>query len=256
MAPLAPQLIELPLLLAVFGFSAAMMGLGGADLSDFHVIRKKMLQSPLGGFVYLEDNGILTVDLLMLIAGAITFFVSIVAIVACARQWGKRRGEYSGKGTGLWLILGLIFLLLSGLWAGTAAAYTAFTVKYTWSFSRGPSYSEPFNTTQQAYMRSISQMLTSGEPGSLNVLSAPGATGIDSSYLGQWGLVRTLDQANAIPQRYLDYSTKWKAATAVSWFMLGSTFLVMVVHFALPFVWKACGLLREPRREKNQYNEM
>ena len=160
------------------------------------------------------------------------------------------------KGTGLWLLLGLVFLLLNGLWAGTASAYTAYAVKYKFSFSRGSAYSEPFTTTQQVYLRSIANDLTSGEPNSLNVLTYPGATGIDSSYLGEWGTARTIDEANAIIHRYLDYRTKWKGAVAVSWFMLGSLFLVMVVHFALPFVWKACGLLREPKREKRDYNEV
>lgn len=97
MAPLAPQLIELPLLLAAFGFSASMMGLGGADYHDFMSIRAKMQSSSFRGFVNLEDNGILTVDLLMLIAGAVTFFFSLVGIVLGFRQFAKRRGEYTGR---------------------------------------------------------------------------------------------------------------------------------------------------------------
>lgn len=96
--PFPPQLVELPLLGAVLGFTAAMMGLSGADIYDFHDIRQHMsYNSRFSGFVNLEDNGILQVDLLMLIAGAIGFATSLVGIVLCARQFGKRRGEYSGK---------------------------------------------------------------------------------------------------------------------------------------------------------------
>ncbi|PWN27789.1 hypothetical protein BDZ90DRAFT_232176 [Jaminaea rosea] len=254
--PFPPQLVELPLLGAVLGFTAAMMGISGADIYDFQDIRSHMRYSRFNGFVNLEDNGILQVDLLMLIAGAIGFLTALIGLFLAARQFGKRRGEYSGKGTGAWLIMGLLLLAESGLWAGTAAAYTAFTVTRKFSFSRGPNYSEPFNLAQQAYLRSIFQQLTTGVTGPLTVLTLPGATGIDGAYLGEWGTVYNIDQANALPNRYLDYSNKWKAATAISWFALGSTFLVMVVHFALPFVWKWLGLLRQPKHQKGYYNEV
>lgn len=187
--------------------------------------------------------------------------------------------------------MGLLLLAESGLWAGTAAAYTAFAVMKKFSFSAGPSYSEPFTVEQQAYLRSIYQQLTTGVTGPLTVLTSPGATGIDGAFLGPWGMAENLAQANAIIQRYLDYNKKWKvsiavpgaiqtggvsssarslahhllsfcccfvaqAAVAVSWFALGSTFLVMVVHFALPFVWKWLGLLRQPKHQKGYYNEV
>lgn len=255
MAPFPPQLIELPLLGAALGFAAAGMGLGGADIHDFKSLRSSMASSSLKDFVYLEDNGILTVDLLLLIASAVTFFVALVGLALAARQFPKRRGEYSGKGTSAWLLVGLVFLLLSGLWAGTAAAYTAYAVKYTWSFSAGSGFAQPFTLTQKAYLRAVSQKLVSGETGgSLNVLqSASGATGVTDAYLGEWN-VDTLDQANAVPSRYLDYSTKWKAAVIISWFELGTVFLTMVVHFALPFVWKWLGLIRERKPTKQYYS--
>lgn len=258
MAPLAPQLLELPLLGAMLGFSTAAMGLGGADYHDFHQLRKNMAASPFPGFVYLEDNGILQVDLLLLIAGAITFFLSIVGLALAGRQFPKRRGEKSGKGTSAWLIFGLLLLLLSGLWAGTAAAYTAFSVMNTWTFSRGPNYSEPFTTVQKAYLRAVSIDIQTGETkGSLNVLSFPGATGITDEYFGKYN-VDNLEQLNAIPKRYVRYGNKWQAAVIVAWFTLGSTFLTMVVHFALPYVWSWLNLKREKREDgkKTYYDKV
>lgn len=249
MAPLAPQLLELPLLGAVLGFSIAAMGLGGADYHDFHQLRKNMDASPLAGFVYLEDNGILKVDLLLLIAGAVTFFFAIVGLALAGRQFPKRRGEYSGKGTSAWLIFGLILLLLSGLWAGTAAAYTAFSVMNTWSFSAGPNFAEPFNTTQKAFLRAVSSNIQTGETkGSLDLLALPGATGISDEYFGAYN-VNTLAQVNAIPKKYVRYGNKWQAAVIVAWFTLGSVFLEMVVHFALPYVWSWLNLKREKRED-------
>lgn len=118
------------------------------------------------------------------------------------------------QGTGAWLIMGLLLLAESGLWAGTAAAYTAFAVMKKFSFSAGPSYSEPFTVEQQAYLRSIYQQLTTGVTGPLTVLTSPGATGIDGAFLGPWGMAENLAQANAIIQRYLDYNKKWKVSTA------------------------------------------
>lgn len=81
---------------------------------------------------------------------------------------------------------------------------------------------------------------------------APGATGVDFS-LGDWD-VSTLGQANAIldKQNYLSVFS-WKAAVAVVWFELGTAFLVTVVHFALPFVWKALGLIRQPKKTNADY---
>ncbi|CAO1614585.1 unnamed protein product [Sympodiomycopsis kandeliae] len=249
MAPLAPQLLELPLLGACLGFSIAAMGLGGADYHDFMQLRQNMAASPFPGFVYLEDNGILQVDLLLLIAGAVTFFFSIVGLALAGRQFPKRRGEYSGKGTSAWLIFGLILLLLSGLWAGTAAAYTAFSVMKTWSFSPGPNFSEPFTTVQKAYLRAVSMNIQTGETkGSLDVLALPGATGITDEYFGRYN-VNTLQQINAIPKKYVRYGNKWQAAVIVSWFALSAVFLNMVVHFALPYVWGWLKLKREKRED-------
>lgn len=97
MALLAPQLVELSLILAVMSFAAVMMGIGGADMHDFRMIRNKMAQSDLGGFAYLKDNDILTVDLLVRIAGTTTFFAFLVGTALAVRQWPKRRGENTGR---------------------------------------------------------------------------------------------------------------------------------------------------------------
>lgn len=160
------------------------------------------------------------------------------------------------QGTGLWLLLSLVFLTLSGLWAGTASAYTAYTVQKKFSFSAGPDYSEPFTTEQQLYLRTIANDIISGITSQLSRSSSTGAGSISPDYLGEWGMASTLAQANEIPHRYLDYTTKWKAATAVSWITLGNCFLLFVVHTALPFVWKALGLIREPKKPKGYYNEV
>lgn len=229
------------------------MGLGGADFHQFNQIRSKMALTSLAGFVNLEDNGIMIVDIVLLAAGAVTFLVAGLGLLLAAGQFGGRKGEYSGKGTGLWLIIGLLFLLLNGLWAGTAGAYTAYAVQKKPSFTQGPTYSDPFTLQQQLYIRAILQALSSGESSQgFSFLSSPGATGITSQYLGVYD-VSTLDQANAIPERYLDFSNKYTAIVAVSWFTLGTVFLTMVVHLALPFVWKYLGLLRQPKSQRRQY---
>lgn len=87
---------------------------------------------------------------------------------------------------------------------------------------------------------------------SLIIGQNPGATGITFS-LGEWD-VSTLAEANAIlnKQNYLNIFS-WKAAVAVGWFELGTTFLVTVVHFALPFVWKRMGLIRQPKKTSQEY---
>lgn len=252
--PLNPAFLELPLLGAILGFSAAAMGLSGADLHDFLSLRVKMDESPLAGFVYLEDNGILTVDIVMLAAGAATFLTAIIGLFLCGRQLGKRRGEYSGKGTSAWLLLGLVLLLLSGLWAGTAAAYTAFAAQHTWTFSAGPNFTTTWTIDQQAFFYAISHSIVFGVSNDFQGLGNPRAAGVTPDYLGAYN-VQTLDEINAIPRRYIHYASKWRAAVIVAWFCLGSTFLLMVVHFALPFVWKALGLVRQPRQNKQYYQK-
>ncbi|PWN22356.1 hypothetical protein BCV69DRAFT_306572 [Microstroma glucosiphilum] len=246
-ATIAPQLLEIPLILACFGFSTALLGISGADIR---------VNSNLADFVTLEDNNWLTIQLVLLIVSALTFFFSAVGLVLAGRQFGGRRGEYTGKGTSAWILMGLIFLLLSGLLAGSAGAVTAFAVTRKPSFSAGSAYSEPFDLSQQLYLRQIIQDLVKGVPGSLTLMQSGGATSVDSSYLGIWD-VSTLAEANDNIVRYLNESTRWKAEVIVTWFTLGPVFLTMVVHFALPFVWKWLGLIRteSPKTRKKYYYE-
>jgi len=73
----------------------------------------------------------------MLIVGCISFaFIGVFLFLSCGQFKGKR-GEYSGKGTGAWLFVGLVLLTLSGAWTGAVSAMTAWAVKYSYTFTRG-----------------------------------------------------------------------------------------------------------------------
>jgi len=232
------------------------MGLSGSHLRQRSSIEDKISrQDFLPGFVNYESNGISPVDIAMLIVGAISFAFALVGIALSCGQFKGRRGEYSGKGSGAWLVVGFVLLLLSGAWTGVASAYTAYSVQKMFSFSRGPAYSEPFTIAQKLYLRNIASYVARQTTQELNFSSA--SQFVDESYLGEWGQVNTIDQANALlgKTNYLHYIFSYKAAVAVSWVMLGSTFFTMVVHFALPWLWKCLGFVREPEKKKDQYNE-
>lgn len=63
-APLNAMLLELPLHLAVLGFAASAMGLSGSHIHQFASLRdKNENQSSFPGFVNIDDNKILNVDL-------------------------------------------------------------------------------------------------------------------------------------------------------------------------------------------------
>lgn len=252
MAPLNAMLLELPLLLAAFGFSAALMGLSGAHIHQMASIKDKMQnQSSLPNFVILNEDKILNVDYAMLVIGAVQFVFCLFAMLMSCEQLKKRRGEYSGKGTRGWLLIGLVQFVLLGAWTGIVAAYTAYTVQKSYSFSPGSEYSEPFDQKQRLYLRQIDYYIRSQVTGSLRLNNVPDFD------LGVWN-VQNLQQANAYlaQTNYLDIFS-WRAAVAVGWFELGTVFLVTVVHFALPFVWKYFGLLREPKKDPaSRYNDL
>lgn len=75
--------------------------------------------------------------------------------MAC-EQFKGRRGEYSGKGTGAWLVVGLVQFVLLGAWTGVVSAYTAYAVMKHYYFTEGPNYVEPFNQNMAVYLRQIS----------------------------------------------------------------------------------------------------
>lgn len=91
----------------------------------------------------------------MLIIGCVQFAFSGLALLLSCEQLKKRRGEYSGKGTHAWLLVGLVQLVLLGAWAGVVPAYTAYCVQKMYSFSRGSDFSEPFDQRHAAYLRQI-----------------------------------------------------------------------------------------------------
>lgn len=242
-APCAPQILELPLLLAIFGFSAAMMGLAGHDIHFLNGLKDK---ATINNLVRIEDNGILKVDLVLLIIAAISFAFSILALFLACAQFPGRRGERTGKGTYGYFLVGLVLLTLSGAWAGIASAYTAFSVMKRLTFSRGPAYAEPFTDGQKLFLRSIYEQFRNSQ-GS----ATPTGTVHGLSALGVWADINTIDQANAFlnRNRYLDYRT-YRATVAISWVTLATVFFVMVVHFALPLVLNALGMTRPPKGEK------
>ncbi|PWN35677.1 uncharacterized protein FA14DRAFT_160722 [Meira miltonrushii] len=253
MAPLNAMLLELPLLLAAFGFSIAMMGLGGAHIHQWASLQDKIAnQSSLPGFVGVDNNNITNVDYAIMILGAIQFVFSIFAMLMSCEQLKKRRGEYSGKGTKAWLVVGLTSLLLLGAWTGVVSAYTAFSTIKFYKFTQGPNYSEPFNTEQQLYLRQINYFIQAQITSSLKLVNIPGFP------LGEWSNIYTIQEANAYLNTF-NYNSifSYRAAVAVGWFQLGSVFLVTVVHFALPFAWRYLNLLREPKKDpSSRYNDL
>lgn len=253
MAPLNAMLLELPLLLAAFGFSIAMMGLGGAHIHQWGAIKDKIAnQSSLPGFVEIDNNMITNVDYAIMILGAVQFVFSIFAMLMSCEQLKKRRGEYSGKGTKAWLVVGLVSLLLLGAWTGVVSAYTAFSTMKFYNFTRGPNYSEPFDSKQQLYLRQIDYYIRSQVTGSLRLNIVPDFP------IGEWSNITTLQQANSYLGKF-NYNSifSYRAAVAVGWFQLGSVFLVTVIHFALPFAWRYLNLLREPKKDpSSRYNDL
>lgn len=234
-APINPLLLELPLHLGVLSFAAALMGLSGSHIHQMGSVKDKMAnQSSFPGFVNLEVTNMLQVDLALLIIGCVQFAFSGFALLQCCEQFKKRRGEYSGKGSAMWLVVGLVQFVLLGAWAGVVPAYTAIAKIKQYSFTEGPAYAEPFDQLHAVYLRQIARFIQQQTTSNLMIGVEGGATDFGFS-LGQWD-INTLAEANAIvhKSRYLNNFT-WKAATAVGWFELGTAFLVTVVHFALPF---------------------
>lgn len=253
MAPLNAMLLELPLLLAAWGFSIASLGLSGAHIHQWGAIKDKIEnQTGLPGFVNVDNEMITNVDYALLVVAAVQFAFVILAMLLSCEQLKKRRGEYSGKGTKGWLFVGLVQFVLLGAWTGVVAAYTAYAKMKYFRFTAGSAYSEPFTQQQQLYLRQIEYYIRTQSTGSLRVNLVPGFS------LGNWSNVFTLDQANALlaSQNYLDI-VSYRATVAVGWFSLGTVFLVTVVHFALPFAWRYFGLLREPKKDpSSRYNDL
>lgn len=155
---LNPLLLELPLHLAVLGFAAAIMGLSGSHIHQMASVKDKMAnQSSYPGFVNLEVTNMLQVDLAYLIIGAVQFAFSGFCLLMSCEQFKQRRGEYSGKGSGAWLVVGLGQFILLGAWAGVVPAYTALAVIKQYYFTEGPNYSEPFDQLHAVYLRQIVQ---------------------------------------------------------------------------------------------------
>ncbi|EPQ27367.1 uncharacterized protein PFL1_04906 [Pseudozyma flocculosa PF-1] len=244
-APVAPQILELPLLLAVMGFSASLMGLSGHDIVLFARLRDK---ATINNLVTIEDNGIRTVDVALLAISSVAFAFSLVALVLACCQFPKRRGERTGKGTYAYVLTGLVLLILSGAYAGIAAAYTAYSVMKTMTFGQGPAYREPFTVADKTLLRSIYNQFAASQSA-----VTPYGTTQQLSALGEWANIDTLAQANAYLRRnnYLHYRT-YRATVAVSWVTLATVFFVMVVHFALPYVLKALGMTRPPKEEEDE----
>ncbi|KAJ1026893.1 hypothetical protein NDA16_002187 [Ustilago loliicola] len=238
--PFAPQLVEIPLQLAITAFSVTLLGLNAWDYSRWNILREK---SRINNFVEFQDNGMLTVVLASLIIAAFGFaFANLAAVLACA-QFPKRRGERTGKGTYGYVLVGLVELILSGAYLGISAAYTAYSVQKHPTFSRGPQFSEPFTDNQKVFLRSIYEMFRVGQNG-----NPATSTSQQLTAMGPWANINTLDQANAFlaQNRYLNYK-HYRVTTAISWVTLATTFFVMTVHFLLPLVLKALGMTRPPK---------
>lgn len=238
----APQLLELPLQLAIVAFSVTLLGLNAWDYSRWQILKTK---SEITGLVSLSDNGMLNVVLAGMIVSAVAFaFGNLAAFLACL-QFPKRRGERTGKGTYGYVLVGLVELVLSGAFLGIAAAYTAYAVNKHPVFERGPNYQEPFGTNQQVFLNSIYHMFTAGQNG-----NPATSTSQQTSALGVWANINNIEQANAYlaENRYLNYK-HYRVTTAISWVTLATTFFVMAVHFALPLVLKALGMTRPPKQE-------
>lgn len=239
---MAPQVLELPLQLAIVAFSVTLLGLNAWDYSRWQILREK---SRINNFVEIQDNGMLTVVFAAMIVSAVGFaFGNLAAFLACI-QFPKRRGERTGKGTYGYILVGLVELVLSGAFLGIASAYTAYAVNKHPSFSAGPSFSEPFTDGQKTFLYSIYFMFKSGQNGNPATSTTQSITA-----LGPWADINTLAQANAFlaQNRYLNYK-HYRVTTAISWVTLATVFFVMAVHFALPLVLKALGMTRPPKGE-------
>ncbi|SOV08817.1 uncharacterized protein UDID_04713 [Ustilago sp. UG-2017a] len=214
--PFAPQLLEIPLQLAITAFSVTLLGLNAWDYARWQTLREK---SRINNFVEIQDNGMLTVVLAAFIIAAFAFaFANLAAVLACA-QFPKRRGQRTGKGTYAYLLVGLVELILSGAFLAIAAAYKAYAVQKHPSFIAGPQYSEPFNDGQKVFLRSIYQIFAEGQ------ITDPATS--------------TTQQLAAI------------VTTAISFVTLATTFFVMSVHFLLPLVLKALGMTRPPKGQES-----
>ncbi|GAC97592.1 hypothetical protein PHSY_005178 [Pseudozyma hubeiensis SY62] len=239
-APVAPQVLELPLQLAIVAFSVTLLGLTAWDYSRWQILKEK---SRINNFVEFQDNGMLMVVLAGMIISAIGFaFGNLAAFLACL-QFPKRRGERTGKGTYGYVLVGLVELVLSGAYLGIASAITAYSVNRHPSFAAGPSFSEPFTDNQKVFLRSIYEMFRTSQNGN------PATSTTQSlGALGPWANITTLQQANAFlaQNRYLNY-THYRVTVAIAWVTLATTFFVMAVHFILPVVLKALGMTRPPK---------
>ncbi|KAJ1044157.1 hypothetical protein NDA11_004318 [Ustilago hordei] len=218
--PFAPQLLEIPLQLAITAFSVTLLGLNAWDYARWQTLREK---SRINNFVEIQDNGMLTVVLAAFIIAAFAFaFANLAAVLACA-QFPKRRGERTGKGTYAYLLVGLVELILSGAFLAIAAAYTAYAVQKHPSFIAEGQITDPATSTTQQ-------------------LAA----------IGVWANINTLEQANAFlaQNRYLNYK-HYRVTTAISFVTLATTFFVMSVHFLLPLILKALGMTRPPKAQES-----
>ncbi|KAJ1018376.1 hypothetical protein NDA18_006531 [Ustilago nuda] len=242
--PFAPQLLEIPLQLAITAFSVTLLGLNAWDYARWQTLREK---SRINNFVEIQDNGMLTVVLAAFIIAAFAFaFANLAAVLACA-QFPKRRGERTGKGTYAYLLVGLVELILSGAFLAIAAAYTAYAVQKHPSFIAGPQYSEPFNDGQKVFLRSIYQIFAEGQ-----ITDPATSTTQQLAAIGVWANINTLEQANAFlaQNRYLNYK-HYRVTTAISFVTLATTFFVMSVHFLLPLILKALGMTRPPKAQES-----
>lgn len=242
-APVAPQLLEIPLQLGVVAFSVTLLGLSAWDFARWKTLRDR---TTINNLVRLEDNGMQMVVTATMIVAAITFAVGNLAAFLGCTQFPKRRGERTGKGTYGYILVGLVELTLSGALTGIASAYTAYAVQKHPSFSRGPNYSEPFTDSQKVFLRSLYSQFANGQ-----LSNTPTTTTQSLAALGPWANINNLDQANAFlaQNRYLNYTT-YRVTTAIAWITLGTTFFVTVVHFALPIVLKFFGMTRPPKGEE------
>ncbi|PWZ03861.1 hypothetical protein BCV70DRAFT_24641 [Testicularia cyperi] len=241
--PFAPQLLEIPLQLAVVAFSLTLLGLSAKDFARWKTLRDR---TTINDLIRLEDNGMQMVVLATMIISAIGFaFGNIAAFLACL-QFPKRRGERTGKGTFGYILVGLVELVLSGAYLGIASAYTAYAVNRHPSFSRGPSYQEPFTDSQKIFLRSLYLQFANNQ-----LSNTPTSTTQSLAAYGPWATIDNIEQANAFlaENRYLNY-TLYRVTTAIAWVTLATTFFVMAVHFALPLVLKALGMTRPPKGEK------
>jgi len=108
--------------------SAALMGLSGHDIHTWDVMPTKIAEGPFPDLLTLEDNGIRMVSLAVLIISAIAFAFAGFGMVQGCKQFKGRRGDYTGRGTGAFHLIGLGLLVLSGAFVGVASAYTAYSV--------------------------------------------------------------------------------------------------------------------------------